>query len=407
MQRRSFIQLVGLNSLVAASAACASRGEPAVSNVSPGAPAPPLGAPGTRSASIRLSSNENSHGPGPKVLSAMSDGFGSVNRYSFGRAGQLADALAASLGVSPDNLALGCGSTQVLDAVVSASVAPDRALVTAVPTFELAAARAQRLGAPVIEIRVDDALRLDLQQMAERATGAGLVYVCNPNNPTGTLHDSAVIADFAAAVLRRAPRATVLIDEAYDEYIERPEHTSAIALALENPQVVVARTFSKIYGMAGLRVGYAVGRPEALRPLTAYLDGFSLSCLSASAALTALADSGRVTEQRQLNHAARAFTADVFRAAGYAPVSSEANFLMVDVRRDIRVFQSGCRRRGVEIARPFPPLLTHARVSIGTMAEMEQAAAVFRDVLEEPPPATAQLPPVTPYLPRRDGSWAC
>ncbi len=407
MERRFFIQLVGLNSLALASAACATHGGPETVPQPQGHAAPPLGAPGTRSSTIRLSSNENAHGPGSKVLSAMTDRFGSVNRYSFSAAGELTDALASALGVTPDHLALGCGSTQVLDAAVSAAVGPDRALVTAAPTFELPAGRAHRLGAQVVEVPVDGSLGLDLMQMADRADGAGLVYVCNPNNPTGTLHDSATIAQFVAAVVRRAPRATILIDEAYHEYIERPGHSSAIALALEHPQVVIARTFSKIYGMAGLRVGYAIGRPETLKPLNRYLDGFSLSSLSAGAALTALADTARMDEQRQLNHAARAFTAEVFREAGYPAIASETNFLMVDVRRDIRVFQSGCRRRGVDIARPFPPLLTHARVTIGTMPEMAQAAAVFREVLGEQPPATSWLAPLTPYTPRRDGTWAC
>jgi histidinol-phosphate aminotransferase len=396
MERRSFIRLVGLNGLAAATVSgCAAR--TAVPAAAPPAPV---------SSAIRLSSNENAHGPGDRVLAVVRDRLGAANRYAFGASRELVHAIAAAAGVGADHVAVGCGSSQVLDAIVSVTAGPERPFVTATPTFELPAARARAIGAPVLEVPVDAGLRLDLDAMAARAPGAGLVYVCNPNNPTGTLHDGAAVERFVEAVARRAPGATVLVDEAYHEYVERPAHVSAIALARDNPRVLVVRTFSKIFGMAGLRVGYAVGRPEALRPLAQYLDGFSLSVLSVSAALEALADRGHAAEQRALNHAARAFTADALRAAGCRVVDSETNFLMADVGRDVRLFAGACRRRGVEIARPFPPLLTHARVTIGTMAEMRAAVPVLLAALEEPAPSTA-LPAPAPYVPRLESSWAC
>ena len=396
MERRSFIRLVGLNGLAAAAASgCAVR-HPARA-ADPPAPAPAV---------IRLSSNENAHGPGDRVLAVVRDRLGAAHRYAFGASRELVHAIAGAAGVGADHVVVGCGSSQVLDALVSVAVGPERPFVTAAPTFELPAARARALGAPVIEVPVDAALRLDLDAMAARASGAGLVYVCNPNNPTGTLHDGAAIERFVDAVARRAPAATVLVDEAYHEYVESPAHVSAVALARDNPRVVVVRTFSKIFGMAGLRVGYAIGRPEALRPLAQYLDGFSLSVLSVSAALEALADRGHAAEQRARNSAARAFTADALRGAGCRVVDSETNFLMVDVGRDVRLFAGACRRQGVEIARPFPPLLTHARITIGTMAEMRAAAPVFAAALAEAPPTTA-LPAPAPYVPRLEGSWAC
>ena len=182
----------------------------------------------------------------------------------------------------------------------------------------------------------------------------------------------------STAALRTEPKATILIDEAYHEYVEHADYKTAIPLALSNPRVVVSRTFSKIYGMAGLRVGYAVGQPATLEAMNRFLDDGRLSCLSARAALTALADPARVAEMRADNHAARAMTVQALRDAGYRVADSEANFVMADVRRDIRVFQRACRNRGVEIARPFPPLLTWARITIGTMAEMQQAVEAFR-----------------------------
>ena len=169
----------------------------------------------------------------------------------------------------------------------------------------------------------------------------------------------------------------------------------------------MSRTFSKIYGMAGLRVGFAVGQPATLDVMNRFLDAGRLSCLSARAALTALADPARVAEMRAGNHAARAMTVQSFRDAGYRVADSEANFVMADVRRDIRVFQRACRNRGVDIARPFPPLLSWARITIGTMAEMQQAVEAFRGALSEPSPTADALPALERYVPRRDGTWAC
>jgi histidinol-phosphate/aromatic aminotransferase/cobyric acid decarboxylase-like protein len=141
--------------------------------------------------------------------------------------------------------------------------------------------------------------------------------------------------------------------------------------------------------------------------MSRFLDNGRLSCISANAALTALEDPARVTELRAQNHAARAMTAQAFRDAGFRVVDSEANFVMADVQRDIRVFQRACRHRGVEIARPFPPLMSWARITVGTMAEMQQAVEVFRAALREPAPTALALPPVERSVPRRDAAWAC
>ena len=393
--RRGFIQLVGLNGLVAAASTARLDA------------AQPLGAPGTRSSIIRLSSNENSSGPGPRVMAAIEDAFSLVNRYNFRNAHELGGALAPIVGVGAENVILGCGSTEILDAACLAFLRPELGLLTASPTFELVAGRAQQLGVPSAAVSVDGGLRLDLTQMAERASGKGLIYVCNPNNPTGTVHGAKAIETFVEQALRVEPRATILVDEAYHEYVEHPDYRSAVALATTNPRVIVSRTFSKVYGMAGLRVGYAVGMPQTLDVMARHLDASRLSVLSARAALTALGDPARVAEQRAANTAARAMTATVFREAGCRVVDSEANFIMADVRRDIRVFQQACRNRGVEIARPFPPLLTWARVSIGTMDEMRHACEAFKGALAEPATASAPVPPLAKYAPRRDGTWAC
>ena len=165
--RRDFIQLVGLNGLAVAATGCATARPAHAPAVVPQA-APPLGAPGTRSSIIRLSSNENSAGPGPKVLAAMQEAFGIANRYSFRLGRDLNEAIAASAGVGQGQVLLGCGSSEILDAACLAFLSADRGLVTALPTFELPAGRAETLGARIVAVPVDDQLRLDLGQMADR-----------------------------------------------------------------------------------------------------------------------------------------------------------------------------------------------------------------------------------------------
>ncbi len=398
--RRSFLQLVGANGLAAAAGACAPKSAamraPVAASHPPSVPADGL---------VRLSANENSYGPGSRVLEAVQSAFGVVNRYPFEATHRLTAAIAQARSVSPEQMILGCGSSEILDAAVLAFTAPDRGLVTAAPTFELAGDRARRLGHPVVDVPVTADLALDLPQMVASAAGAGLVYVCNPNNPTGTLHGGDAIERFVTDVLAREPRATILIDEAYHEYVDRADYRTAIPLALANPRVIVARTFSKIYGLAGMRVGYAIGQPDTLRAMSVHLDDLRLGCLSTTAALAALEDRARPAEQHRLNQEAKAFTVRALTDAGYPPVASQANFLMVNVRRDIRVFQQACRQRGIGVARPFPPLLTYARVTIGTMDEMRRAVGVFGEVLAQPVP-TASLAPLAapPWL---DGPREC
>jgi len=334
---------------------------------------------------LRLDSNENSNGPGPRVLAAMQDAFDDVNRYPFQINGRLGDEVAHALQVDPSSVELGCGSSEILGAAVVAFTAPDRPLITVSPTFELPADIARHLGHTVVAVPVrTGSLELDLDAMAASATNAGLIYVCNPNNPTSTVHGASDIDAFVTKALRVEPRATILIDEAYHEFVARPDYRSAIPLALSNPRVIVSRTFSKIFGLAGMRVGYAVGQRETLRTVSQQLDALRISRLSTAAALAALADPDHIADQQRLNREAREFTVRAMREAGFEIIEPHGNFVMMNIRRDIRPFQAACRQRGLAIARPFPPLLNYARVTIGTMAEMERAVTVLRVVLSQP-----------------------
>jgi histidinol-phosphate aminotransferase len=384
LSRRSFVRAVGLGGAgVMTAPLIGARGREALAadlRAGLGAPTSATGAAGV----IRLSSNENPRGPCAAALDGLRGALGEASRYPFAPPEELRAAIAAAHGVRVENVLLGCGSTEVLRMAVDAFTSPTRALVTAAPTFEEPAARAEVIGAPVRAVRVDAGLRLDLAAMTAAAAmggGAGLVFVNNPNNPTGTLHGARAIADFVRRTLAAAPGTTILIDEAYHEYVEDPAYSTAMPIALENPRVIVSRTFSKVYGLAGLRVGYAIGQPATLQALARHQLGMDVNVLAAAAARAALGDHELAARERRLNHEAREFTRRFFESAGYAVAPSRANFLMADIRRDAKRFQEACRAHDVLVGRPFPPLATHTRVSIGTMDEMRAAVDVFRRVL--------------------------
>jgi len=181
--------------------------------------------------------------------------------------------------------------------------------------------------------------------------------------------------------MRASPQTTILIDEAYHEYVDDPSYATAIPLALANPRVVVTRTFSKVFGMAGLRAGYAIGRADTLKSMASWLLGSNVNQLALVAAATTAGDKTHIAEEQRKNREARAFTRRFFEGAGYTVHSTEANFLMVDVHRDAKAFKLECVKHMVAIGRAFPALPTYARVSIGTLPEMKKATAVFRTVL--------------------------
>jgi histidinol-phosphate aminotransferase len=386
ISRRGFVRVVGLAGVASVwSAQVLARGREAANGegwdfLSDGlsqAAAPAL------AKKIRLSSNENPVGP-PKValdalLAALS--AGDERRYPSTSIQQLVERIAAHHNVTPESIVPGSGSGEILRMAVYATVSPTRSLVTAAPSFEDPTRYAELAGGQVIAVPVTSELRLDLGAMADRAKDAGLVFVCNPNNPTGTVHGAAAINDFVERVQRVSPDTTVLIDEAYHHYVEDPTYATAVPLALQRRNVVVTRTFSKLYGMAGLRLGYAIGQPDTIAALRRHRLANSVNGLVAPAAVAALGDVQLQPIERTRNHEAREFTRHAMASFGYPAIASEANFIMVDIRRDVREFNKACADRGVLIGRPFPPLMTHARISIGTMQEMRVAVEVFKSML--------------------------
>jgi histidinol-phosphate aminotransferase len=388
LSRRNFIATAAASSAgLAAYPLVSGRGREALSAQQPQQPVSPVAqrrldramasAPGM----IRIDSNENPNGPGSRAFEAIRGTFDVANRYPVTLEDDLTAEIARTLGVKSENIMLGCGSGEILRSSVQAFTSPTRALVSPMPSFELSADYARFAGVPVKSPRVDAKLRNDLDAMADAAKGAGLVYFCNPNNPTATVHGKAAVAAFIDTVGKSSPQTIVLVDEAYHEYVEDPSYATVIPLALDNPRMFVTRTFSKVFGMAGLRVGYAVGRPETLARMRPYMLGSNISQLSLAAAKATVGDVARIADEKKKNHDAKVFTAKAFTSMGYEVIPSDANFMMVDIKRDVKTFKAECIKKGVAVGRPFPPLNTHLRVSVGTMAEMQKAVEVFRSTL--------------------------
>lgn len=379
--RRSFLQLLGAGSAGALLPFVSARGlEASVGGFVD--PRVERARARVGAALIRLDSNENPNGPSPRALEALQDMLGKANRYPRTPEADLRSAVARAYGVDTAHVVVGCGSGEALRMATEAFTAPDRALVTAAPTFENPAKIARHLGHPVREVPVDAALRLDLDAMARAADGAGLVFFCNPNNPTGTVHGAPEARRFIDTVLARSPGTTVLVDEAYFEYVDDPSYESMAPLAITNPRVIVTRTFSKVFGLAGLRIGYAIAHPDAIARLEACRLANSVNVLGAAAATASLGLRDHVAREQERNRTARAFTVEAFNELGFRCQPSQTNFVMVDIRRDAKAFQSTCLERGVAVGRPFPPLNTHLRLSIGTLDEMHRAMAIIGGALK-------------------------
>ena len=343
------------------------------------------GGRGASAPAIRLSSNENLRGPSPKVIEALRShpskelglGYPPPNVSAF------VDACAAMDGAKPNNVIVSTGSGEILTAAVMAYCNGDKSLVTGDPSYGSPAQTAQRIKAPVKFIAVDPkSLALDLEGMIRASIGAGLVFLCNPNNPTSTVQTSADVEQTVRTIKQRSPETGILIDEAYLEYATKPGAFTMAKLALELPGVFISRTFSKAYGMAGMRMGYAIGQPETMNKVGRAWGLGSINELQAVAGIAALNDKAHMQWEKMENKRVRDWTQAQFREMGFETPESETNFIFVNIRRPAVEFRDGCRAQGVAVGRDFPPMeKTYARISLGTMEDMQKAMVVFKQVL--------------------------
>jgi histidinol-phosphate aminotransferase len=387
LSRRAFLRTVSPGAGVMSTAFITARGREALEGELGSLPSPFVPPPDPDE--IRISSNENPMGPGPSAVAAIRENLGESNRYPMNSKvtdSMVANRIASIYGAKRENVVLAPGSTEVLRNSIRAFCGPDRPLVSGECSYENPVRDAEYFGVPVKTVAMREDLGLDLDKMAGAALGAGLVFLCNPNNPTGTAHSHTAIADFVRYVAKESPYTYVLIDEAYNEYVTDPSYASAADLALKYRNVYVSRTFSKAYGMAGLRQGYAVGGKQTIAQLAPYKLTFGTNVLGLSAVSASLDDPAYIAKEIARNTEARKYTLDFFRSAGYWATDSQTNFIFVKTNMPAKQFREGCAKLKVQVGRDFPPYeKTHARISIGTLDEMKRATEVFRQVLGTAP----------------------
>jgi len=360
LTRRSFFKAAGVG---AAAVASSSFSTELLSWAEPSR-APQPGGP------ILLNSNENAYGPFPSVL-AMANPFQDVNRYPDHHSDLLSERLAALHKVGTDQVVTGCGSTEILRIAANAFTGPGRKLVMAAPTFEAIDHYCNVVHANVVKVPLASNFAHDLNAML-RAAGpdTGLVYICNPNNPTGNLTPRADLEDFIA----RLPKNTyVLMDEAYHDFVgANPDYVSFIERPVSDNRVIVARTFSKIYGLAGMRCGYSVATKETAKPMREQRLEDSLNIFVMRCALTSLDDSAGHQRAQQRNAADRDEFLRQASARKLKTIPSSTNFVMMSTNRPIRGLIEHFRQNNVRIGRPFPPMDTYARISLGKPEEMKE-----------------------------------
>ncbi|HYG64516.1 MAG TPA: aminotransferase class I/II-fold pyridoxal phosphate-dependent enzyme, partial [Thermoanaerobaculia bacterium] len=292
---------------------------------------------------------------------------------------ELSAALASHHGLGTGQTLLGPGSNEILRLVTTAFAGSSKKIVMADPAFEVVALYARALGIEVVKVPLTADFRHDVPKMLAAASpGTGLIYVCNPNNPTGSLTPK---GELRALLAESRGKAMVLVDEAYHHYAESPDYESVIPLVAEHPHLIVARTFSKVYALAGLRCGYAVARPDVIEKLWAHRAWDVSNAAALVAARASLGDPAYVERSRRLNRETRDLVTAEMERLGYRTIPSQTNFVMIDLRRESRPVIDALRERGVRVGRVFPALPNHLRVSLGTREQMQTFLAAFRQAV--------------------------
>lgn len=327
----------------------------------------PAAATSTTDAIARLSSNENPMGPSPKARQAMVEAFEWGCRYPHSYATALAEKIAKKHGVSREHIVLGSGSSEGLKCTALAFGLHGAEVISAAPTYLSLLAYAEQFGAHINMVPLDDNLVHDLEAMGARITNqTGLVFVCNPNNPTGTVVPAQQLKNFCSDV---SSRVNVFVDEAYFEYIDQP-YPSMIELVKEEKNVIVSRTFSKVYGLAGIRMGYLVARPDIADRIRKNRMSM-LNVLAINAAQVALDDGKFYQASLTHNKKAKQLIYDTLDDLKLKYIPSSTNFVFFHTGRDIKEVIPAMLEHKVRVGRPFPPLTDWCRISTGAMEDVK------------------------------------
>ena len=327
---------------------------------------------------VRLSFNENPYGPSQKVRDAIVKSFEVGCRYPFSFIGELQEMIAKKEGVMPEQVVITAGSTEGLRIAGLTYGVGGGEVISADPTFQSLMNYAENFGAYVHRVPVDKDLMHDLEAMERRVTNkTSLVFVCNPNNPTGTLLPPDRLKDFCVSL---AERAIVFVDEAYYDYIYESNYPSGLELVRQGLNVIVSRTFSKVYGLAGIRIGYLIARPDiAARLSKNVMAGPSVPAIFAAKA--ALEDKTFYQESIQKNQEAKEMIYTTLDHLGLKYHKSHTNFVFFKTGRDISSLNEDMLAQGVQVGRPFPPLLDWCRISTGTIEEVGMFTKALKKVM--------------------------
>ena len=357
----------------------ATRGVRGLTPYEPGKPLTDLQRELGRRDIVKLASNENPLGPGPRASAAIVAAVPDAARYPDGNATALRQGLAERVAVTPEALTLGNGSNEVLELVARAFLTPEHEVVFSEHAFAVYALVTQAVGAKAVETRASK-WGHDLEAMAAAVTSrTRLVFIANPNNPTGTWLSARALRQF----LDQVPTdVLVVVDEAYCEYVEHEDYPNCVSWVAHYPNLIVTRTFSKAYGLAGLRVGWAVSHPGIAELLNRVRQPFNLNALAQAGASAALQDTSHLARTLDVNRAGRSQLQEAFASLGLEYIPSVANFVAVDVGRSAAGVYQGLLREGV-IVRPVANygLPNHLRVTVGQEPENARFVAALASVL--------------------------
>ncbi len=335
---------------------------------------------------VIIDANENPLGPCSVARQAIAEITGDSGRYSFWLTEDLGKRFAEQQGLKPEYVRAFPGSGEPLHFSVLAFTSTARSYVTADPGYEAGMHAAKISVARVVKTPLTASYAHDVKAMLGAAPDAGMFYVCTPNNPTGTLTPH---ADIEYLVEHKPKGSVVLVDEAY---IHFSDATTALDLVKADKDVIVLRTFSKIYGMAGLRCGLAIGRPDLVAKISSFSGWNSLPVTAVAAALTSLDDATVVPERKRINAAVRSETFAWLDRNRYSYVPSVSNCFMLDTKRPAKEVIDAMAARNVFIGRAWPAWPTHVRITVGTNLEMEKFQAVFQEVMQAKPAHNAIAP---------------
>jgi histidinol-phosphate aminotransferase len=327
----------------------------------------------------RLFANENPFGPSDKAKKAIEEALPTAYQYPMRSMGDLVVKIAAFEKVKEENILMASGSSPLLMASALYFGKPGGNIVTGDPSYADLPSKAERMGTKWVKVPLTADFKLDLDAM-EKAIDAntGLVYICNPNNPTATVVDNAKLKSFVERVSKKVP---VFVDEAYIDYLDDPQGTTLIPMANANPNIIVARTFSKLYGFAGLRIGYVVTQAETIKKLSLYTEAsMSISATTLAAALASYQDREFLDAALKKTNISKNYLYEVLKKEGYTYVPSSTNFVLFPIKMEGKQFTDEMMKRGVGVRFWKFNSKEWCRVSIGRMDEMEAFAAAFKEL---------------------------